>query len=136
VPGVAGYLIGIAAAEVDHEWSAEGERDSLERLEIRIVDSALDAALDHPAEAGEPGEFGAGQAAPLAQLLNLGADPRPLLTRAAFRFDDDPGSSDARHDRHMFLSGASPALPAGRGPGPPTEAARPGRMHTGCASTR
>ena len=81
--GVARQLVWIAPTEVDDERSIEGESDPLERLEIRIDDSPLDSALHHATEARAVGELGAGQPAPLAQLLDLGADPRPLLPRGA-----------------------------------------------------
>jgi hypothetical protein len=110
MPGVARQLIWIAPTEVDHDWSTNRESDPLERLEVRIDDSPLDSALDHPTEASASGELGAGQAAPLAQLLDLATDPCPLLTSPTIGFNRDLRSPDARDDRHMFLPGASPAL--------------------------
>jgi hypothetical protein len=110
VGGIARRLYGIASAEGHHERSSEGERDALQRLEVRVRGAALDPALDHPPEPSHLRELSARQTAAFSQLLHLAADPRPLLARPSVGFDGDLRSSDARHDRHMFIRRASRGL--------------------------
>jgi hypothetical protein len=130
VAGISGLVRRTAATEGDDERSTKRDRDPLKRLEVGVPDAALDPTLDHPADARPPGELGSRQASSLAVALDLRTDSPVKLADEALGLDRECWSSDARHDRHMFIPGSSPRLTRAAA----TAGARTGRaMATLCA---
>ena len=110
MPGVGREFLRIPPTERHDQGSPERQGDALERIEVRVGDAALDPTLDHPAESGPSGEHRSRQPAPLTQSLDFRPDPGPQFPAETIGLDRQLRSSDPRHDRYMFIRGASPPL--------------------------
>ena len=111
--GVRRRLQGVLSAKRHDKRSIEGKGDPLQRIEVGVSDSPLDSTLDHTAEAGSHGQFDPCPAATLAHRLDLGTDAGLEIAVPAMEIDRALGSSDAGHDRAMFILGPSLAVSRG-----------------------
>ena len=82
MPCVRGLLASVAS-EGDLERLVERGSDALEGVEVEVAGAALETTDDHPAEPCSIGELNAGPGPPLAERLDLRADPGALLLVAA-----------------------------------------------------
>jgi len=114
VAGICRWLRGVTAAEGHDQGPIERDRDPLQGIEIRRTNPTLDPAFDHPSEACPRRKFDARPAATLTDRLDLRTDPCLLFPAAALGLDCKRGSSDAGHDRPMFIRRASLAISCGK----------------------
>ena len=104
------------ASEGDDHRAIHRHADPLEDVEVQVGDPTLNAAFHHPADTSATGECGAGPATTLAHRTDLVADPDALFLVPPSRLDRELGASDAGHDRHMFIRGASSWVSCGGRP--------------------
>ena len=110
MPGVRRWLRRVTSTEGHDQRPIEREGDALEGIEVRIADAPLDPTLDHATEAGSLSQLGASPTATFAHRLDLGPDASEQLAVAAVQVKGALRSSDARHDRAMFIHGPSRAI--------------------------
>jgi hypothetical protein len=109
VTGVDGAFVRVTSEGHDDRPS-ERETDTLEDVEVKGRDAALDSAHHHPTDAGAVGQGGAGHSAPFPARADLDAEAEALLAHPPFVLDREDGPPDPGHDRHMFIQGTSPVV--------------------------
>ena len=110
MPGVRCRFGRVPPAEGHHEGSIECDRDAQQGTEVRIARPTLDPALDHSTKSGSLGKRDPGPAATLTHGPDLGTDASLKVAHSVVEIDGPLRSSDARHDRVMFIHGPSLAI--------------------------